>query len=164
MGRFSVKFEIANNDDLAAVRRGDLGAKEVRRMTITGVVDSGASRLVLPKHVVEQLGLLATDQVKVKYADGRVTKRPVVGGVYVKLQGRDSVFKATVEPKRETALIGALVLEDLDFLIDPLKERLVPRDPDFIVSEIDCMLPCYAHDCGREWGNSLRSHSRSAII
>jgi predicted aspartyl protease len=137
MGRFSVHFEVANNDDLAAVRRGDLEASKVRRCTIAGVVDSGASRLVLPKAVVEKLGLPFTDHVKVKYGDGRTGKRPVVEGVYVELQGRHSIFKATVEPKRDTALIGAIVLEDLDFLVDCEKQRLVPRDPKFIVSEIE---------------------------
>lgn len=37
---------------------------------------------------------------------------------------------------RPTALIGALVLEDFDFLVDSAKENLVPRDPNGIVSEI----------------------------
>jgi predicted aspartyl protease len=137
MGRFSVEFEVANNDDLAAVRRGELDPDKVRRRTITGVVDSGASRLVLPEKVIQELGLPITDSTKVKYADGRTGKRPVVEGVYVELQGRHSVFKATVEPKRGTALIGALVLEDLDFLVDRQRQRLVPRDPKFIVSEIE---------------------------
>jgi predicted aspartyl protease len=137
MGRFSVEFEVANNDDLAAVRRGALKPSEVRRLTVAGVVDSGATNLVLPKRVMEQLGLPVTNHVKVKYADGRVRKRPAVQGVYLSLQGRDSVFSATVEPKRDTALIGAIVLETLDFLVDNKHKRLVPRDPDYIVNEIE---------------------------
>ena len=64
-----------------------------------------------------------------------VQPRPVVEGVYVELQGRHSIFKATLESKRDAALIGAIVLEDLDFLIDCGQERLVPRDPKFIMSE-----------------------------
>jgi hypothetical protein len=57
--------------------------------------------------------------------------------VRLHLQGRDGIFTAVVEPKRDTALIGAIVLEDLDFLVDCQKQRLVPRDPDFVVSEIE---------------------------
>ncbi len=34
-------------------------------------------------------------------------------------------------------LIGAIVLEDLDFLVDCTKLCLVPRDPDYKVSEIE---------------------------
>jgi predicted aspartyl protease len=137
MSRFSVSFEVANYDDMAAARRGDLELSKIRRLIIAGIVDSGASRLALPKGVVEQLGLPVSEYVKVKYADGRTSKRPVVQAVYVELQGRNSIFKATVEPKRDTALIGAIVLEDLDFLVDCEKQRLVPRDPKFIVSEIE---------------------------
>jgi hypothetical protein len=37
----------------------------------------------------------------------------------------------------ETALIGAIVLEDLDLLVDCTKQKLYPRDPDFVVSEIE---------------------------
>ena len=137
MSRFFVAFEVANNDDLAAVRRGDLEPAKVRRVTLSGLVHSGASRLVLPKAVVEQLGLPITEHVKVTYADRRSAMRPVVQGVHVALQGRDSIFKAMVEPKRDTALIGAIVLEDLDFLVDCEKKLLVPRDPKFILSEAE---------------------------
>jgi hypothetical protein len=42
-----------------------------------------------------------------------------------------------IEPKRDSALIGAIVLEELDLLIDNTRQRLVPRDPRFIVSEIE---------------------------
>ena len=137
MSRFFVTFEVANNNDLVAAQLGHLEPEKVRRVTLEGLVDPGASRLVLPKKVVEQLGLQVTEYVKVTYADRRSVKRPVVQGVHVALQGRDSIFKATVEPKRDTALIGAIVLEDLDFLVDCDKQQLVPRDPRFIVSEAE---------------------------
>lgn len=44
---------------------------------------------------------------------------------------------AVVEPKRDTALIGAIVLEDLDFLVACTKLCLVPRGPDYVASEIE---------------------------
>src|SRR5438034_10347492 len=60
VGRFKVEVELANNDDMAAVRRGDLEPDKVRRLKILGVVDSGAARLVLPQDVVKKLGLVST--------------------------------------------------------------------------------------------------------
>ena len=137
MGRFKVDVELANNDDMAEASRGHLDPAKVRRVRMQGVVDSGAARLVLPAAVVRQLGLRATGQVKVRYADGRTAKRNQVEGVYLELLGRHSVFNATVETKRETALIGAIVLEDLDLLVDGTNQRLVPRDPKYVVSEIE---------------------------
>lgn len=137
MGRFSVDFEVSNRDDLALERHGAIHADQVRRVRLRGVVDSGATRLVLPKKVVQQLGLPITGKVGVKYADGRKAVRSTVDGVHVELLGRSSDFKAAIEPKRETALIGAIVLEDLDFLVDSTHQRLMPRDPKMIISEAE---------------------------
>ena len=142
VGRFSVEVELANNDDMAAVRRGYLTPDKVRRMTVVGVVDSGASGLVLPTAAAKQLGIPAADKVKVKYANGSVARRDRVEGVYLELEGRHSLFSATLGPKRETALIGAIVLEELDFLIDCKKGKLYPRDPKYLVTEIE------QHDSG----------------
>lgn len=51
--------------------------------------------------------------------------------------GRSSVFNAIVEPGRNSALIGAIVLEDLDLLVDCTSQTLRPRDPNQIISEIE---------------------------
>ena len=137
VGRFSVEFEVANNDDLALARRGMLRADQVRRQTISGVVDPGAAMLVLPQAVVKQLGLPLGDKIKVRYADGGRAQRREAENVYVKLLGRHFTFNALVEPKRDTALIGAIVLEALDLLVDCRDQRLVPRDPSGPIYEIE---------------------------
>jgi hypothetical protein len=36
-----------------------------------------------------------------------------------------------------TALIGAIVLEELDFLVDCTNQRLIPRDKRIVVNEIE---------------------------
>lgn len=137
VGRFSVELEIANNDELGAARLGLLPADRVRRETILGIVDSGATRLVLPEDVVKRLGLPLGDSVQVRYADGRQAKRKGAEGVYVQLLGRHGTFSAIVEPKRKTALIGAIVLEDLDLLVDCSAQRVIPRDPRGATFEIE---------------------------
>jgi predicted aspartyl protease len=137
VGRFSVELEIANNDELAAARLGLLPADQVRRERIQGVVDSGATKLVLPEDLVERLGLPPGDSVKVRYVDGRQTKRSGAQGVYLELLGRNGTFSAIVEPSGKTALVGAIVLEDLDLLVDCSAQRLIPRDPTGATFEIE---------------------------
>ncbi len=138
MGRFAVEIEVLNNEDVVRAKNGDLDPAKVRRKRIQGVVDSGASRLVLPATIVTELGLpIKKQKTKVRCADGRQATRAEANQVAVWLQGRDGIFTAIVEPKREQALIGAIVPEDLDFLADCNKQRLVPRDPNFVVSEIE---------------------------
>jgi predicted aspartyl protease len=137
VGRFSVDIELANYGDLEMARRGLLPADQVRRETIPGVVDSGAVRLVLPEAVVKRLGLPMGGSIPVRYADGRRGRRKQTKGVFARILDRDGTFTAIVEPKRETALIGAIVLEDLDLLVDCKQQRLVPRDPSGPLSEIE---------------------------
>ncbi len=137
MGRFSVEFEVSNYQDEMAVRLGTLDPAKVRRARISGVVDSGASELVLPEKVVKELGFTKGPRIKVKYADGRRGTRDLVDDVRLEMLGRRGTFQAIVEPQRKDALIGAIVLEVLDFLPDCKRQRLVPRDPKFILGEIE---------------------------
>jgi clan AA aspartic protease len=137
VGRFSIDLKVANNDDVAAVRRGDLKPDQVRRATIKGVVDSGAAKLVLPQAIVQQLGLPLSSKVAVRYADGRQARRSTAEAAYVEILGRHGTFTAIVEPKRESALVGAIVLEDLDLLVDGTNQRVVPRDPRTPIYEIE---------------------------
>jgi predicted aspartyl protease len=137
MGRFAVDIELASNEDLVLAHLGMLSPDKVRRVQLPGIVDCGATRLIIPESVAQQLGLPVTQQITVKYADERTATRPLVSQIWLKLQGREGLFNATVEPKRTTALIGAIVLEDLDFLVDAKTEILVPRDPNTIISEAE---------------------------
>jgi hypothetical protein len=93
--------------------------------------------LVLPQVVVKRLGLPLGDRIKVRYADGRRAQRRKAEGAYVELLGRHDTFTAVIEPKRETALLGAIVLEALDLLVDCQHNRVVPRDPSGPIYEIE---------------------------
>lgn len=64
-------------------------------------------------------------------------KREGAEGVYLQLLGRHGTFTAIVEPKRKTALVGAMVLEDLDLLVDCTTQQVVPRDPRGAMYEIE---------------------------
>src|SRR5205823_1375288 len=105
----------------------------VRRVMISGIVDSGATRLVLPGKVAKELGLPFGAKVKVRYANNQTAKRETVSNVPVQLLGREGTYTALVEPKRRSVRIGAIVLEDLDFVVDCTHQRLVPRDPRYII-------------------------------
>jgi hypothetical protein len=137
VGRFRAELEVANNDDLVLERRGLLPPDRVRRETIQGLVDCRATRLVLPRAVVKRLGLPTGAPTLVRYADGRQARRQRAEGAYVRLLDRHGTFTAVVEPRRKTALVGALVLEDLDLLVDSTAQRVIPRDPRGPIDEIE---------------------------
>ena len=137
MGRVSVEVELVNYADTVRAEDGTIPAEQVRRLRAKGTVDTGANWLVLPKTMADQLGVRATAKAQVSYADRRRATRPVVQGVQLELLGRRGVFRAIVEPKREDVLIGAIVLEDLDLLVDCRTQTLQPRDPKQIIAEIE---------------------------
>lgn len=137
VGRFSVEIELTNNEDLLRSRRGDIPLDAVRRERVRGVVDSGATRLVIPEALAQRLGLELTSSTQVRYADGRTAIRPIAQQIHLTYGDRESVFNAIVEPDRDSALIGAIVIEDLDLLVDCTSQRLVPRDPKQIISEVE---------------------------
>ena len=137
VGTFNVDFKVANGDDLALARRGMLPPDEVRTVNLAGLVDTGATRLVLPGWVVDQLRLPEQGTTGVRYADQRRAVKKVVSQVQLYLLGRGGTFSAVVEPDRQEALIGAFVLEELDLLVDPRQGRLLPRDPDMILTELE---------------------------
>lgn len=137
MGRFSVELQISNHEDVVASRHRSLPKEKIRRAVVKGVVDSGATRLVLPKAVVKQLGLPKGDPINVRFADGRRARKQTVTDAQVEIQGRTGTFSAVVEPGRTDALIGAIVLEELDLVVDCTTQKLVPRDPRGILAELD---------------------------
>jgi len=137
VGRVLVELALANYQDMLLAQAGTLAPDKVRQARLPGIVDTEATRLVLPEAVASQLGLAAAGETKVRYADQRTTNRPLVRDVWLKLQGRHAAFTAIVEPDRRDALIGAIVLEELDLVVDCATQTLHPRDPDRIVSEIE---------------------------
>ncbi len=137
MGRISVEVELTNRDDLVRAQDGTLAPDKVRRVRMTGLVDTGASYLVIPETIAQQLGVPDKGEATVRCADNRTETRKVVDQVNVALLGREGTFKAIVEPARSNALLGAIVLEDLDLLVDCRTQTLYPRDPKTIIAEIE---------------------------
>ncbi len=137
MGRFSMRIELANQEDRTRVSLGQISEDQVRRVEIEGVVDTGAARLVLPESVVKALGLEIAGDIRVRYADHRRGTGSLARYVWLKMLDRDGVFTAIVEPKRTDALIGAIVLEELDLVVDCISKTCHPRDPHRLVAEIE---------------------------
>src|ERR1041384_1448825 len=100
MGRFSVEIELSNHEDLILAENGHIRPEQVRRARISGVVDTGAARLVIPAFVAQQLGVETSGNAKVRYADGHTAERAIAKNVHLAYGGRDSVFSAVVEPDR----------------------------------------------------------------
>ncbi len=94
---------------------------------IDSKIDTGATLLVLPEKVVKELELPIIRQQNVKYTNEGIQLRDVVWGVEVTLCGRTGVFEAIIEPKKNYAFIGAVVMEALDLIVEPRSLGVYPN-------------------------------------
>jgi clan AA aspartic protease len=108
-----------------------------KSVEVEAIIDAGATMMALPKSLVQELGLEKVEEVGVKYADGRVEKKEVYGGVKVEIKGRVGIFDVLAESEETEPLIGQIVLERLDLIIEPSTRKLIPnpRSPEMPMVE-----------------------------
>jgi len=126
MGEVKVEAELENAVDQELLRLGYIKAEQVRSAKVHMLVDSGAVMLVLPQDLVEVLGLREVKAI-VTYADERKEERPIAGVVTVRIENRTTSLNCIVGPPNSEPLLGQVVLETLDLLVDCTQQKLVPR-------------------------------------
>ena len=130
MGEIRAEVTVENTVDRGLVRRGQGSEGNIRRTTLSGVVDSGAVSLLLPTEVVEHLGLEVVGTTRVTYADEREDELGVAGPVTVRIGDRSVMTECIVGRTGTQVLIGQVVLEQLDLIADCRNRTPTPRDPD----------------------------------
>lgn len=127
MGEVKVEVELENAVDRELQRVGTLQEERIRSAKIRALVDSGAVLLVLPQDLVETLGLRQVSKAIVSYGDERREERPVAGIVTVRVGDRSTSLNCVVGPPSSEPLLGQVVLETMDLLVDCTQQKLVPR-------------------------------------
>lgn len=79
VGKFAVDFEATDHADVMDARPITLAGEKVQRASMSGVVDSGTTRLVLPRSIPNQLSLAPTG--KFTYAGRQTATRDFVEAV-----------------------------------------------------------------------------------
>lgn len=128
VGAIRVGVRLTNATDEARLRRDEITEAEVRSVAADALVDTGAVQSVIPRALLEQLGLQTRKQRTAVYADGRSELVGVTEAVLFQIDDRDTLEEALV--LGDEVLIGQTVLEKLDLLADCKNQRLVPAHPD----------------------------------
>jgi clan AA aspartic protease len=141
MGEVRVKVTLTNAGDEVLVRRGLLPADKVRQCEAEALVDSGAVRSVLPRHVVQRLGLAIVGRTRATYANDAAEDIDIAEVVGIDINGRRTTEETLVLGSE--VLIGQTVLESLDLLVDCTNHRVVgnPAHPDQPIIKIKLNLP-----------------------
>ena len=126
------RVKMSNFLDEGLAERGLIEPAEVRSIELDeAIVDTGSTRLVLTGEMVNRLGLELVGEITVKYADNRIGRKAIARGVLLEIMERTAIFDAVVEEDGQ-ALIGMVVLEELDLWPDPQRGTLTtnPLSPD----------------------------------
>lgn len=133
MGLIYAEIELINGEDLVLARRNIIGEEEIKRMRINALVDTGSYMLAINETIQAQLQLPVVEKRKAQLANGHVVECDVVAPVELRFRNRQTTCRAMVLPGDSEPLLGAIPLEDMDVLIDPLRQELVvnPDHPYF---------------------------------
>jgi len=127
VGEIVVEIELENAEDRYLAQTRVRAARDVRRETIRAIADRGVTMLMLPKDVVERLGVSEGDRVSTVSVDGRRGEAAVAGPLTIRIGDRETGTECIVLPEGAEAVVGLVVLNVLDLHPDPVSQTLGPR-------------------------------------
>jgi predicted aspartyl protease len=102
---------------------GPAGVQE----TFQGMVDTGAMFTVIPTAVLERLGVRPIDAIPMRFASGQ-EDRWQLGQVDAELNGHRRPILCLFGSPDAPPLIGAHTLEAFLLMVDPVEQKLVPKE------------------------------------
>jgi clan AA aspartic protease len=125
MGYFKEEITLENILDRGFANRGLIKEEEIRILKVEAMPDTGAWTLVINEDVRQKLGLSIKETSESTLADGKTDTYDVTEGVEIRWKDRYTVLPAVVVPDAKDVLLGALPLEAMDLMVDPVHQRLV---------------------------------------
>ena len=128
--KHTTHIELANRIELILAEAGIIKHEEVRRITVdNAIVDTGATRLSLPKSLIEQLGLTPVGSRKARTMNG-IVDRNIYSEVRFTVLERSGTIEVTDVPENVPVLVGHMILEMLDLCLDIKKGLIYNPDHD----------------------------------
>ena len=125
MGIVYTEITLKNAIDVGNVKSGMLAEHEIRQTTIQALVDTGAYMLAINEAMREKLGLNIQGKAPATLANGASSDYDYAGPVEVIWKNRKTNCDALILPDAKEILLGAIPLEALDLMVDPLAQEVV---------------------------------------
>ena len=115
MGTFSVTVQVSHP------------AEAGRSATVELVVDTGATISFVPADVLANLGIEPRwTEREFETASGAVIRRSV-GAASLAIDSHETITPVVFAEPGDAGVLGAVALESLGFVVDPIARRLIPR-------------------------------------
>jgi len=125
MGEVNVELTLKNGADIVRVSDGTMTEQNVRSVTVTALVDTGAMLLVIGEELRKKLGLGTLESRTVDLAGGLTTSCNIAEPAEINWKNRKSLIRPMVLQDEEEVLLGVIPLEEMDLMVDPVNNTLV---------------------------------------
>ena len=93
--------------------------------TVEFLIDSGAIYSVVPRPILERLGIAPVAEETFRLVSGQTVRRQT-GGALFKYGDKAGVAAVIFGEERDSTLLGAHTLESLGLALDPLRREFMP--------------------------------------
>ena len=125
MGVFMEEITLENVVDRGNANRGIISESQIRTLKVEAMPDTGAWTLVINEEIREKLGLTIESEALSTLADGKASIYPITEPVKIRWNKRSTALPAVVVANAKKVLLGALPLEAMDLIVDPVRQTLV---------------------------------------
>jgi clan AA aspartic protease len=136
MGMVFAEITLKNATDVAYAEDGHIKKQNVRETTVNALVDTGTGTLVISEEICQQLGLKIRGLRSATLANNTKEICKVTQPVEIHWKNRDTTCLALVASSSGDVLLGAIPLEDMDLIVNPVRQELAGAHGD----EVVCML------------------------
>ena len=133
MGIVHAEITLKNSWDVGNANKGLINESEIRQTTVRAMVDTGAGTLIINEKLRERLGLEIQGLRRATFANEAKEICKVTEPVEINWKERSSSVRALVVPDSREVLLGAIPLEDMDLIVDPVRQVLTGAHGDDIV-------------------------------
>ena len=125
MGMVYAEITLKSVMDEGYARGGFIKPEDIRTAEVTAVVDTGSMNLVITEELRQKLGLAVIGEKTALVANGQRVSCKITDAVEVRWKNRSIILQAMVIPGAQKVLLGAIVLEGMDLMVNPVTQELV---------------------------------------
>jgi len=125
MGTKFAEITIKNSYDDGKVREGLIDQLDVSSASVQAVVDTGSMSLVVNEELQQKLGIKTMRKRFAYVVNGQQSPCDETEPVKIYWKDRYSALNGAVISGEKTVLLGAIPLEDMDLMVNPVTRELV---------------------------------------
>jgi len=124
MGIVHTEITLKNLYDNRDAQKGHIKPEDVRTETVTAIADTNSMYLVITEELRQKLGLEIKEQKTARIANGEQVNCQITESVEIHWKDRETTLPAMVIPGSKKILFGALPMEAMDLMVNPVTQEV----------------------------------------